>query len=710
MSRQPAVQFGKYQLLDLIAVGGMAEIYRAVYTGAAGVTKPVVIKKILPHYAGNPTFVSMFINEAKIALGLSHGNVAQIFDFGEIDGEYFLAMEYVHGQPLSKVLKRARAAELPTLPAPIAVVIALEVCRGLHYAHTRVDERGRPLDIIHRDVSPQNVLISYEGQVKLVDFGIAKARHASQGHTEPGAVKGKYAYFSPEQALGEPLDARTDVFATGVVLYEMLCGRVPFEGKMVDALSKLVKGDFPRPRALNPEISPALERIVLTAMAQARADRYPHADAFQEALRTYLYTHAPTFSAASLSHLLMSLFEPELIAEGRPIQLPREFVEQLTRWRKPAGDNTDPGTPTTAVERIPRTQPGAGAPTDEEQEALADAPTLTRSVVAAPKLLLAGVPVLAMVLAAGLVVASGRLGSFTIRVTSQPPGATVRVDGAELPSRTPVVIPDLEARRPHRVEVLAPGMRAWAREVTAGRGAVLDLEAALEPVPAPKPPPPEPVATPRVERASRSFRLVTRTHGVSIRSRAARLELDPRRAYRIWTEGEVTVGGRNLSQALVFLDGKSDRDRLGLATGRARVIRNAARLYAFVLGEPSPARSGALSLRVQDVRTGRLSTLRVVARAHTLELPEGMRLSVSPLDPTLRYEVAVTGGRGEPRQVVFTHPAEGASSATSTEPQGVWQVGGRHVVSGHSALHVAVVTEEMGDDAGDLELEVTPLP
>ena len=212
------VEFGKYQLLERLAVGGMAELYRARFQAMAGVSKPVVIKKILPAFADSQAFVSMFVNEARIVVSLSHGNIAQVFDFGEIDGEYFLAMEYVHGQPLSRVLRRAHALQFPFLPEPIALQIAIGMCRGLHYAHSRVDERGRSLQIVHRDVSPQNILLGYAGEVKIVDFGIARARGATDAVMQASGVKGKFPYFSPEQARGEPVDFRTDLYATGVVL------------------------------------------------------------------------------------------------------------------------------------------------------------------------------------------------------------------------------------------------------------------------------------------------------------------------------------------------------------------------------------------------------------------------------------------------------------------------------------------------------------
>ncbi|HZH17747.1 MAG TPA: serine/threonine-protein kinase, partial [Archangium sp.] len=211
----------------------MAITYRARMKGAAGVTKPVVIKQILPHFADEPDFVEMFVSEARVAAGLTHGNIAQVFDFGEIDGQYFLAMEFVHGQTLSKLLRRAQKAGLPGLPMPLALFVATQICDGLDYAHRHIGEDGRPMGLVHRDVSPDNVLISYEGQVKVIDFGIAKATSVVEARTSPGTLKGKYPYFSTEQAQGaQDLDARSDIFAVGVVLYEMLCGRRPYEGEM----------------------------------------------------------------------------------------------------------------------------------------------------------------------------------------------------------------------------------------------------------------------------------------------------------------------------------------------------------------------------------------------------------------------------------------------------------------------------------------------
>ncbi|MHB8872656.1 MAG: serine/threonine protein kinase, partial [Myxococcaceae bacterium] len=663
---QSESSFGKYQLLDRIAAGGMAEIYRARYTGAAGVTKAVVIKKILPHYAGNKSFVSMFINEAKIALGLSHGNIAQIFDFGEIDGEYFLAMEYVHGQPLSKVLKRARSVQVPVIPTPFAVLIGMELCKGLHYAHTRLDEEGRPLNIIHRDVSPQNVIISYEGQVKIVDFGIAKARTAGRTETEAGAVKGKYVYFAPEQARGKELDARTDTFAAGIVLYEMLCGRLPFEGKMIEVLSKIARGEFPTPRSVNPDITPALERILLTAMAHEKKDRYPTAEAFQEALATYLYANAPTFSSSSLTSLMQYLFEPELVGEGRPVQLPREFLEQVPLWRKvlPAD-----GEPRSSVQ-VTSAARGRSRSSEQSEDTRTEKPVrrLTRG---GQKLLFVGAPLLAAAVAALLVVVIGRLGTFSVKLESRPPGASVTVDGQLSGNVTPQLISNLQASHPHRVEVSAPGMKVWVRDLSAERGALLAVMAELEPdrppvdldkpdEPTPVVPPPVAVTPPPVKAPLddvpmgadypvSSIELLTKKHVFNVpSSKAARIRLDPKKTYRLWTEGRLSLGGLfdniYFNEALYFLEGGerlAARDTFGLVTPKPRLVRGASALYAFVLDSSAADNSGALKVRIQEKGSSAVSTLLVDAHEQALSLETSQRFTVSNLDQLATYEVTV---------------------------------------------------------------------
>jgi serine/threonine protein kinase len=347
-----AREFGKYELVSKLAAGGMAITYRARLKGAAGVTKPVVIKQILPHFADDPEFVEMFVSEARVAAGLTHSNIAQVFDFGQIDGHYFLAMEFVHGQPLSKLLRRAQRAGLPSIPLPLALHIASQIADGLDYAHRHVSEDGQAMGLVHRDVSPDNVLISYEGQVKVIDFGIAKATSVVEARTSPGTLKGKYPYFSTEQAQGQQdLDARSDIFAVGVVLYEMLCGKRPYEGELVTVLPRIISGDYAPPSSLNPSVSQELESVIYTAMALDRDQRYPTAQAFSEALREQLYSAYPRFSPALVSQLLGHLFAEELAAEGRRLEVTPAFLELFATWQTQApSDNsgTRPKLPSSA--------------------------------------------------------------------------------------------------------------------------------------------------------------------------------------------------------------------------------------------------------------------------------------------------------------------------------------------------------------------------
>ncbi|HYI00063.1 serine/threonine-protein kinase, partial [Hyalangium sp.] len=202
MTLQPGTRFGRYELVSRLGYGGMAETWLARLLGEAGFAKTVLIKKVLPEYADDYAFTSMLISEARICATLSHDNIAQVFDFGRVENEYFVGMEYVDGQPLNSVVQHAVRAG-GSVPVPPAVFIGVQICRGLQYAHTRKDDGGKPLSIVHRDISPENVLISFEGQVKIVDFGLAKARELRDLNTEPGVVKGKYLFFSPEQARGQ---------------------------------------------------------------------------------------------------------------------------------------------------------------------------------------------------------------------------------------------------------------------------------------------------------------------------------------------------------------------------------------------------------------------------------------------------------------------------------------------------------------------------
>ncbi|NOK38789.1 protein kinase [Corallococcus exercitus] len=422
MALQAGDVFGRYELVSWLGRGGMAETWRAQLVGDAGVTKPVLIKKVLPEYANDEAFISMFISEARISATLSHGNVAQVFDFGRVDGEYFLAMEFVDGQPLHRVLKRAMKSELAALPIPVAVFIAMEMCRGLHYAHTRTDSRGQPLGIVHRDISPDNVLLGYEGQVKIVDFGIAKAQLIRGFKTAPGVVKGKYLFFSPEQARGEEVDARTDVWATGVVLYELLCGKLPVEGPPHVVMMRVARGEIPAPRLLRPDLPKELNDIVMKALTPDREQRFESSHAFGDALAGFLYSNFPRFSSMTIAHLLRMLFRGDLAQEGRELSVPGSFLEELKAWREQAAPE-EPVTPPPSTERqTRRLRPVSTHVTETTQP---------RAIAASPG---ASRPLLYGLSAGGLVAVGA---SLWLLLDAHSPGATV---GA--PPPTPIRAPE----------------------------------------------------------------------------------------------------------------------------------------------------------------------------------------------------------------------------------------------------------------------------
>jgi len=266
--------FGKYHLLEKIATGGMAEVWRARAYGMAGFEKILVIKKVLASLAKDEEFVGLFIDEARIAVQLLHVNIVQVFDLGEVDGQYYMAMEYVHGLDLSRVVSRAR--NLGPFPIPLALFIAGEVLKALQFAHERIGEDGQPMRVVHCDISPQNMLISYAGEVKLTDFGISRA--AFQAESTHKVIRGKHAYMSPEQVTGKGLDARTDVFSLAIVLYEILTGRRLFKARTREkTLERVRRAEVPSPRAYRPEIGETLEKFLMKGLDRNPDNRFQSA-------------------------------------------------------------------------------------------------------------------------------------------------------------------------------------------------------------------------------------------------------------------------------------------------------------------------------------------------------------------------------------------------------------------------------------------------
>lgn len=304
----PGELLGKYRLLKLLARGGMGEVWLARQEGMKGFSKTVVVKKILEALAQDKAFAEMFVNEARLSALLTHPNIAQVFDLGEDQNGLYLAMEYVHGHSLRLIEQQLHKRGL-TMPPELAARICQLALLGLHHAHRAVNDGGQPLNLVHRDVSPDNILVGYDGSVKVTDFGIAKATGSASSHfTQAGMVKGKVAYMPPEQLKAERLDGRTDVYAMGVVLYELLSGKRPFSAHTDTHLMLAIVQDDPKPLSEVITVDPALERIVLKALEKRPRDRFPSAAAMAEALGGFVETVRGSMDHAAIHRLLISLF------------------------------------------------------------------------------------------------------------------------------------------------------------------------------------------------------------------------------------------------------------------------------------------------------------------------------------------------------------------------------------------------------------------
>ncbi len=303
-------RFGKYVLVRKIATGGMAEIYKAKTSGAEGFEKDIVIKRILPHFTEDEAFVKMFIDEASITSKLQHANIVQIFDFDLCEGTYYIAMEYVEGVDLKKAIDDGTKTGKP-LSVAQCVWILMELSKGLHYAHTK-EHKGKPLNIVHRDISPHNAMISFTGEVKLMDFGIAKAAQRST-KTMAGTVKGKVAYMSPEQARGKPLDGRSDLFALGIMMWEMLTNKRLFLGDSdFETLTNVLKAEAPAPSTINPGVPAEVDKIVLKALEKDRDARYANVEAFNRELTRWYYSNVSDLEAEALKPKMQDLFADKI--------------------------------------------------------------------------------------------------------------------------------------------------------------------------------------------------------------------------------------------------------------------------------------------------------------------------------------------------------------------------------------------------------------
>lgn len=326
VSRKSPVWYGKYKLLERIAVGGMAEVFLAVRPGLEGFEKTLAIKRIRPHLSSEDTFVKMFLNEAKLAAQLQHPNIVQIFDLGKINESFFIAMEFIFGRDMSRVIPKAEKVGIQ-FPIEYALAIGASVLDGLSYAHTKTDDFGAPLHIVHRDITPENIMVGWNGNVKILDFGIAKAAIQTD-QTRAGEIKGKLAYMSPEQGMGKVLDQRSDIFALGVVLYEWITGYKMFTGENEMAILKsIVDGRIYPPSYFREDIPEGIEDILMKALAKDREQRYQSARDMQFDILGWLQNAEFSPSNAHIANFMKQIFLDE-------IEVERESLAEAAKERR----------------------------------------------------------------------------------------------------------------------------------------------------------------------------------------------------------------------------------------------------------------------------------------------------------------------------------------------------------------------------------------
>jgi eukaryotic-like serine/threonine-protein kinase len=625
---------GRYELFRRIAKGGMGEIYLARTRGVAGFEKTLIIKTILPHLAEEEEFVTKFLDEGHIVTRLSHGNIVSVFDMGEEDGEYFMAMEYVPGNDLRAILK-VLARQGRTMPVELAIHIAAEVCKGLGYAHRKLDENGQALEIVHRDVSPSNVLVSREGEVKIIDFGIARAA-GRLSKTISGRIQGKFCYMSPEQAAGKNVDGRSDLFSTAVVLYEMLTGIRPFEGDSdLETLDRVRACTFDPPSVFNAEVDEELDAIICKALARDPQARYDTIDELHVELVQYLFGLGQTVTGQQVSHFLCELFpEPGLpggiddssAEEGLDLEaaLNLEFARlglddslakaALTRTHTEARPVALAVAPQAAGDGEKDAQPLSLTPTTMPESAPALAPAPSRPGLARNAIVLT-VALTALLLLGLFALQQMGTSTGTVFIDSEPSGARVLVNGAQLIGVTTpheVDLPggehsiqlSLEAHHPRTFRVLVePGRRFT---LTAS-------EARLEPVASPAAPTP------------RAFQIVSDPDAVLLHGNGLELGLTPRKvevpagevlnltATRHGcspTRYSLTYGHASDTVRLELTCEDSDTDSASLATQRPVTARQGS------------AQNSAVS---SPERNGRTIATRRVSIEST---PSGARLSI----------------------------------------------------------------------------------
>lgn len=464
-------RFGKYTLLRKLATGGMAELFLAIQKSVAGFEKLLVIKRILPAMNGDRAFLDMLLHEARIAATLSHPNIVQIYDLGQEAGTYYIAMEHVHGEDLRSIVRAMRKKGVAEFPLEHALSIMIGVCAGLAYAHEKHDLEGSHLGIVHRDISPQNVVVAFTGDVKIVDFGIAKSS-SKFGDTKSGKLKGKVPYMSPEQARGEDLDHRSDVFAAGVMLFELTTGKRLFKGPSeYETLKLICDKDYPLPTAIRPGYPPELEAIVMKALAKDRSERFASAREMQLALEDFARQERIPLSTVALSEFMQLLFEDKLAAQKEAILQGKQLAEiiELQAERESMTDLSLLGR--TGV-NLPSTPASSHTVTDLKPHKAARSRAMLAVAGGSLAAFVVGASALAWVRANGTTAAATEapVPRGSLLVETVPAGAALWVDGELAPQVTPTTLRQLPLGRSVDLRVTKDGFEQWKGAVLVAEG------------------------------------------------------------------------------------------------------------------------------------------------------------------------------------------------------------------------------------------------
>jgi serine/threonine protein kinase len=490
------MRFGKYTLIRKLATGGMAELFLAIQKSLSGFEKLLVIKRILPSMNQDKAFIEMLLHEARIAATLSHPNIVQIFDVGQADGQYFIAMEHVHGEDLRSIVRQMKKKSVLEFPLEHALAIVQGMCAGLAHAHDKRDLENAHLGIVHRDISPQNIVVTFTGDVKIVDFGIAKSDTRLGEQTKSGKLKGKVPYMSPEQARGDELDARSDLFATGTMLFELTTGKRLFKGQSeYETLKLICEREYPKPSAINPDYPPDLEAIVLRALAKNPDERYQSAREMQGDLEAFIRRHQIAVSSLALNQFMQTLFEEKLAQQKEALQQGKQLADIIELRQPTSLSNPDlsggfdvDGSGQRVVSSTLSTPAAARTVTD------VSASRFKRTNGAVIAGLIAVVLIVAGALGgAGYVLAKRKgesadpananapaLARGSIAVTSDPPGASIWINGDLRPEVTPATIKELPTNVALDVKLTMDGFEHAKQKLTLKDGESSDVKVALK--------------------------------------------------------------------------------------------------------------------------------------------------------------------------------------------------------------------------------------